>query len=292
MPSIFFHILFIISIFFSCQSPEEANEPQNHEHLHHKGEYIYRQSHEQSFQLPKITLNSPPSYPWDKKRVGTFPRISKEYFRCKGNHLNPVLFSYSSNGEEQPPTRIQDCSGSAHSLPISLDEDPLAISQEKEFIYPILIKLLNYIQEKTEKQVIITCGHRCPKHNTYSDTSKQNRYSKHMIGAEVDFYIQGLENYPQNIVNLLMKYFKENPEYKDQFEFTTFQRYQKQDTNASTLPWFNKEIFIKLLKKHEGRDFDNRHTYPYISIQVRHDKEKKKNVSYNWNQAYRGFLKG
>ena len=33
---------------------------------------------------------------------------------------------------------------------------------------------------------------------------------------------------------------------------------------SPTIPWFNKEIFIKLYRKSEGRDGDNRHPYPYL----------------------------
>ena len=39
-------------------------------------------------------------------------------------------------------------------------------------------------------------------------------------------------------------------------------------------PWQNKEILIKLYQKDEGRDLDNRHPHPYISIQVRYDRDR------------------
>jgi len=38
---------------------------------------------------------------------------------------------------------------------------------------------------------------------------------------------------------------------------------------------------------HEGRNFDNRHPYPYIELQVRHDRETGKPVSYSWNGAHK-----
>lgn len=165
--------------------------------------------------------------------------------------------------EGREPLRYYDCGGNErHSLPLK---------DGKEHIYPVLVNLLNQIQEKTGKRVVITCGHRCPQHNTYSDPSPFNRNSKHMIGAEVDFYVEGMEDEPMTIIALIQEIHNEE-----------FQRY-KGNSNVSIPPWFNKEIFIKLYQRNEGRDFDNRHPYPYIGVQVRHDGDTQ--VSYSWEQA-------
>ena len=37
---------------------------------------------------------------------------------------------------------------------------------------------------------------------------------------------------------------------------------KNQIPNVLIPPWYNKEILIKLFKKNEGRDLDNRHPYP------------------------------
>ena len=66
---------------------------------------------------------------------------------------------------------------------------------------------------------------------------------------------------------------------------------KNQDTGILTAPWYNKEIFIKLYKKKEGRNFDNRHPYPYISIQVRFDTELNERVIYSWDKAYKNYLR-
>lgn len=165
----------------------------------------------------------------------------------------------------------------------------MPIIQGKENVYPILIELLNYLQTKTSRRVIVTCGHRCPVHNAYVDSSKSNQTSKHQIGAEVDFYIQGMEDQPLEVVALLMQYYQEHPSYKQSKEWTVFQRYDKPDSQVAVQPWMNKEIYIKLCQKEEGRDVDNRHPHPYISLQVRFDRDKKERVAYTYDKAFRGY---
>lgn len=239
-----------------------------------KAEWVYR-SQDDSFYPVANPAHTPRSlYPWEAE--GYLPRITREYFRCKGSPANPpVLLPLDS-------TPILDCDGtSRHGLPIIAG---------KEGVYPILIDLLNYIQKKTGKRVVVTCGHRCPAHNFYSDPVKENRTSKHQIGAEVDFYVQGMEDRPMEIVGLLMQYYHEAPLLKNDKEFIEFKRYERSETAVQ--PWMNKEIFIKVYQKEEGRDADNRHPYAYIAIQVRYDKELKARVVYDWAKANQGYPRG
>lgn len=241
-----------------------------------KGEYIYRSQADYFYPIstPAYTPRAP--YPWESET--NLPRITKEFFRCKGSSVNPPIVDMS---DPNTPNLCADCEGSSrHGLPIL---------NGKENVYPILVDLLNYIQRKTGKRVIITCGHRCPVHNTYSDPSKDNRTSKHQIGAEVDFYVQGMEERPQEIIGLVMQYYQETAAYKGDKEFLEFKRYEKSDTGVATQPWLNKEIFIKLFQKNEGRDADNRHPHPYISLQVRYDRERKERVIYEWGKANKGY---
>ena len=244
-----------------------------------KGEYIYRMEQEKLFLIPPPQPQPPPLYSWHKQFSTDLPLITKEYFRCKGSSLNPLKLDKS----REDISYISDCGGAEkHSLPLK---------EDKEFIYPILIDLLNHLQNKTKKKVIITSGHRCPEHNTYVDSSKTNLYSKHMIGAEVSFYIQGMEHSPQLVIKEIQNYYIENPKYQNQKEFLEFERYTKDDSHVQTPPWMNKEIFIKLYTKNEGRNHDNRHPYPYIAIQVRYDTEKKERVIYTWDKAQHNFLR-
>lgn len=243
-----------------------------------KGEYIYRMQAENLFFPPPPKKNVIPPYPWKKKMAGNYPKITKEYFRCKGSSMNPMK-TIQEKGAAQI---LSDCGGSErHSLPLK---------DKKEFVYPILIDLLNYIQCQTEKRVVVTSGHRCPEHNSYVDSSVANRYSKHQIGAEVSFYVQDFSEPAENLVVILQKYYQENPKYMNDNEYLEFKRWEK-ETDVSTPPWYNKEIFVKLYKENEGRNFDNRHAYPFIAIQVRYDVERHEKVNYSWDQAFYNFLR-
>lgn len=272
--SILTKVLIAVCLFLCGCSGAQDSEQERVRRQNAKGEFINRKHSERlySIKIPERQVRK--KYPWEDTHVGNNTKITKEYFRCKGSSLNPMRM-----GKEP----IVDCGGKeAHSLPLR---------DHKEFIYPILFDLLNYIQSVTGKKVIITCGFRCPIHNTYADNSVYNQTSKHMIGAEVDFYVQGMENNPQRIVNLLMQFYNTSPLYKGKAEFENFERYERGDTNVSIPPWYNKEIMIKLFNKTEGRDFDNRHPYPYISIQVRFDRDKNERVVYSWQKAFHGYMR-
>lgn len=267
-------ILLLSACSSSDQQTESALKKQNQ-----KGEYIYRKDGEFFFAVsdPKPREKFP--YPWQKTQKNGLRKITKDYFRCNGSSLNPE--KVVQEGSEIK--RYSDCGGS--------DKHGLPMDGDKEFIYPILIDLLNHIQDKTGKRVIITSGHRCPIHNTYVDPSKENQYSKHMIGAEVSFYVQGFEEKPMQIIQIIKDYYLKDPAYKNDLAYQQLQRYQKENTNVRTQPWLNKEIFVKLFEKDEGRNFDNRHPYPYISLQVRFDKQKNEAVTYSWPKANKNYLR-
>lgn len=269
------YFIFFLFLFSACSSSEE-NDSERARLQNAKGEYLYRRHHEYLFKPALPVKNIAPTYPWENF---SSHKVTKEFFRCKGSSLNPPRLI--QQGKEI--VRFADCGGSdKHSLPLR---------NGKEFIYPILIDLLNYIQDKSDKRVVVTSGHRCPEHNAYVDSSKENQASKHMIGAEVSFYVQGWEDQPLKVIQLIQNYYLERPQYKDLKDFQHFVRYEKGNTNVSTNPWMNKEIFIKLFNKKEGRNFDNRHPYPYISIQVRYDTASQEKVIYTWEKANRNFLR-
>lgn len=266
------YLLFLLLLLTGCAAKDE--EAETLRKLNQKGEFIYRKHDEFLFvaSLPTSVPQEP--YPWEKGLVGNFPKITKEFFRCKGSNLNPVHIVQ----QKEEIARFYDCGGSEkHSLPLR---------DNKEFIYPILIDLLNYIQAKTNKRVVITSGYRCPEHNTYVDSTPENQFSKHQIGAEVSFYVQGLEDRPHTIVNLIKTFYADHPK-KDFQEFKTYDK----PANTSTPPIMNKEIFIKIFKKSEGRNFDNRHPYPYISLQVRFDRDRNEKVIYTWPAANNNYLR-
>lgn len=266
------YCLFVLLLLAACNSSQDSPNPENSQKMQ-KGEFVYRKHTETLFTTPPPQKIATLTYPWEKNTP--LPKITKEYFRCKGSSLNPAHIVEKDGTTE----RISDCSGiQKHSLPLR---------DSQEFIYPVLTDLLNYVQTSTKKRVVITSGHRCPEHNTYVDASKENQYSKHQIGAEVSFYVQGLENSPQVIADLLIAYYKNNPSK----EYSQFLRYEKQPSNVAIPPWYNKEVFIKIFQRHEGRNFDNRHPYPYLSLQVRYDRDTNAKVSYSWEQATRNYLR-
>jgi hypothetical protein len=265
----------IICLLLGGCSRLEQSEKEKIRQRNCKSEAIYRLSSDCFYPIDTPLHTPRSSYPWEVE--GNLPKITKEFFRCKGSPLNAPLISA---GLSDP---LLDCEGGArHGLPIL---------HGKEGIYPILIELLNYIQKKTARRVIITCGHRCPIHNTYADPSKENLVSKHQVGAEVDFYVQGMEDRPQEIIGLVMQYYQEGAAFKGDKEYLEFKRYDKPDARVKVQPWMNKEIYIKLYGKDEGRDADNRHPYPYIGLQVRYDRESKERVLYSWAQAHRGYTR-
>ncbi len=252
----------------------EKSEQEKLRRLNAKGEFINRNHDEFHYGVGTPEHRTRDRYPWETAYIGKHTKITKEFFRCKGSSSNPPHIDHKDPAR---PANYFDCGGfQKHSLPLK---------QEKEFVYPILIDLLNHVQAKTGGKVVITCGHRCPVHNAYADNTSYNQHSKHMIGAEVDFYVQGYEQRPQEIVDIVMQYYKEMPDkaYRD------FERLNKGELNVSTPPWYNKEILVKLYTKNEGRDFDNRHPYPYLSLQVRFDRELNEKVISDWQKAFNSY---
>jgi hypothetical protein len=274
--TLLFYIL--VALTFSCSSSDSVEETPSQQRYEQR-EFVYRLHNDTFAKVPPGSSQTPEPYPWDKNHVGRHLKITKDFFRCRGSNLNPVHV-VQEKGEQ---VRYYDCGGS--------EKHSLQLRNQKEFVYPILIDLLNYIQAKTEKRVVITSGHRCPDHNTYVDASESNRFSKHMVGAEVSFYVQGQENNPEAIVRVIQNYYKDTAKYENKKEYTDFQRYQKGDTDVSTQPWMNKEIFVKLYKPKEGRNFDNRHPYPYLSIQVRYDFDTREKIIYTWDKGNNNFMR-
>ncbi|MFA5249787.1 MAG: D-Ala-D-Ala carboxypeptidase family metallohydrolase [Parachlamydiales bacterium] len=253
--------LFLLAglLVFSCSSLEKGQDKKLRRQ-NTKAEYIARRSDTYFYPLYLPPHRKRELYPWEKGEKQALPKISREFFQCKGSSLN-LPMADSSNPEKV--VTLVDCDG-RHLIPFPVR------------IYPILIELLNYVQEKTQKRVVITSGYRCPKHNLYVAGSKAFP-SKHLIGAEVDFYVESYEDKPEKIVQLIFDFYKKEKRYFKNKDYQVFFRFDGK-TNVSTAPWYNKEVFIKLFQSGEGRDFDNRHPYPYLSIQVRYDREKNKRV--------------
>jgi hypothetical protein len=266
---------FLFAVFFLSAACSRMDESENEKvrKYNEKREAIYRLDHEKIFAHCDVFEKKREKYPWEDFSHGGILKITKEYFRCKGSDINPPI-KVIRGGEE-----IFDCGG--------LDKHGLPFEQNKEFVYPILIELLNYIQLKSNSLVVVTTGHRCPAHNRYADSSKLASTSKHQLGAEVDFYVEGLEEKPLEVVKWIMDYYQENPN----SEYNRFFKCQKNPEGLKQPGWYNKEIFIRIHDKTEGRDFDNRHPYPYVTIEVRYDLQKNESVVFDWEKSVKNYLK-
>lgn len=259
-------MLFLLFFLLSCSHSDETS-------IRRKNQVAFsidRRSEERLFEPIFPVWQAPTLYSWDRDCNTQTPQITKDFFRCRGCELHPPRL--------EGKIFYQDCNG-AHSLPLR---------DGKEFIYPALLTILNEIQDRFKTCVVITSGHRCPAHNRYVDGSIRNSSSKHLIGAEVSFYVKGYENQPETIVQAIIDSYQDTQKYSKLY--STFSRYDK-ETDVSIAPWFNKEIFLKIYRKEEGRNLDNSHPYPYISVQLRYDRERKRSISYNWKEANRNYLR-
>jgi len=260
-----YYFLLLLLLVTSCSSSDEYAPP--------PGEFIFRTKDDTRLHFDEYVAKPRPHYPWQTHSESSLHAITKEYFRCKGFALNPPKIV---RDHEKEIARYTDCGGGdKHSLPIR---------NGKEYVFPILLELVNHIQEVTKKPVVITAGHRCPDHNSYVDPSPQNQGSKHLVGGACTFYVKGLENNPEAVVKILLDYYKLQTCYAQQKDYQEFKRFEKA-TNVTTLPWYNKEIFIKLYRASEGRDGDNQHSHPYLSIQVRFDRERNVPLTFTWTDA-------
>ncbi|MBI5346441.1 MAG: hypothetical protein HZB76_04800 [Chlamydiae bacterium] len=255
---IFYLLLFFL---WSCSTSSDDEIKRKNA----KVEYIIRQHDSVYHAIEKPQKRKRDPYPFEKDE-NSIPKITKEFFRCKGSPHHPAI-----QDKKDPSKLLNDCEGYRHSLPMI---------NGKEGVYPVLLDILNYIQRKTEKRVVITCGHNCPMHSEYSEEPPGSR---HMLGAEVDFYVQGLENEPQKVLNLIFQFYKESLAFKKNIEYQQFSK--------SSQGYANKEIFIRVFQKNEGRNFNNRHLYPYVCIQVRYDRDLKENLVFNQVRAENGILR-
>ncbi|MCH9611946.1 MAG: hypothetical protein S4CHLAM102_04240 [Chlamydiia bacterium] len=272
-----FSIIFLFALtFFSCTNMEKRKV----EHLKRKNqklELIHRHSNETFFAEEKLQPKEREIYPWEKKMIGNLPRITKEFFQCRGSYSNPEKKISDSRGGQ---TSCYDCGG--------LEKHSLPVIDGKEVIPQILIDLLNYVQERTDHRVVITCGHRCPVHNTYADASTANQKSKHQVGAEADFYVEGMEDRIDEVLYLLLDFYQQDAHHPE------FQRFAKVDRHVGgdqIVAYANREVEIRLFGAKQGRDLDNRHPYPYIAIQVKMDRETGHRLEYSWHSAHNNYMR-
>lgn len=193
------------------------------------------------------------------------PDLTAEDFRCRGDWENHPVCQWNNH-------EYSDCSGGG--LPqAGIDED--------------LIDLLNELQRRFDKPVIVNSGYRCPQHNAYiaaelynwidDQGNPGNPYevsgrSRHMMGAAADFYIQDYEFNPQEIIDTILsiqgltppnpgvRIYWVNQKKRDGSYSTGYYQYQA----YSTPEWW-----IHPYAPEEGRDLDNRH-YSGVYLHIHH----------------------
>ena len=205
-------------------------------------------------------------YSWENTTAHKFPKITKEAFRCKGSGSPKPKISREN-------LAMFDCQGAdKHSLPIY---------EDKEFIYPALLEILNELQDQLKRKVVVTAGHRCYKHQTFLLGTTTGAVTKYVLGAQVDFLIDGIEASSGKIIDCLQEYYKRV--FPDQKE------YQLEKSVIGV--WHNKEISMRVYAKHEGRNEDNTHDLPYLSIELKHDRVLDKKIQVNYQQALSGYYR-
>ena len=111
-------------------------------------------------------------------------------------------------------------------------------SSEEEEVHPLLITLLNEIQEKAASNVVITA---------------------HRGGKSVDFYVARFEDKPLQVVEWLMHHYNKK----------IFKRASKNPESLRHPGWVGGDLVIRIHEKDEGRTPENRHPYPYITLECR-----------------------
>ncbi len=239
-------LIMLVFFGYGCSSFERS-EREKIKQQHVSLEEIKRLYRETKLYLPPLLANPLPLYPWDKTDRHGLRRITLEDFRCRGNKQNLM---YLEKGHA-----YFDCRGKlSHSLPVR---------QGKEFIYPHLIELLNFIQDSLGKKVYVIQGHCCPQHYGYANRSKSFPCNKYMVGAACDFYVASLEYEPEVGLKSLAQYYSPS-------------------AMLSSLVVY-KNAYIKA-QVHDGSYHALLH--PYLSVQILYDPSLQEGVSLDWKGAY------
>jgi hypothetical protein len=132
--------------------------------------------------------------PWIRYEIGphaTWQTLTRDHFRCKGKGARAPLALEDGN-------YLFDCWGFEHGLPWI---------QEKEFVEPLLLRVLNAIQQELQTSVLILSGHRCPAHHRFITHGKGSPSDRHLIAAAADFQVRGFEKTPLMVVSTVQKIF-------------------------------------------------------------------------------------
>lgn len=256
------YMLLLIFLFTACSTANDRVQKKRMKN-NISTEKIYRLSHEKAYEVEKPKLVRKMSYPWESETA--YPKITMDTLRCRGD--------ISHEKKERGGKVYEDCKG--------LYEHGLPYVDGEEFVYPVLVHLLNKVQGAFDKKVVVTSGHRCPKHNTYLSLGK-SKISRYMIGAKVDFYVEGMENNTEEIIERIMHFYSD--------EEDRYSRFQRVSHDNGSYSWKNKEISISISREGEHSIIEGKKN-SVISIEVRYDRDREELVRVEWDKAYQGFIR-
>ena len=122
-----------------------------------------------------------------------------------------------------------------------------------------ITRLVEKLRCKMGDKVVITSGYRSPRHNQYlrawvasreKGRNTVSRTSRHTQGRAVDFYIEGYGHGQLMPVARQLKIWA--------------------GKLAKPLRGSLERIWVKIYRKHEGREPDNLHSLPYIHVELRY----------------------
>ena len=258
MRSICFILLFLQ---VSCSTADEREKSQRMSN-NKAVEKIYRLSHEKVYVEEDRVLATRELYPWENETE--FAKITMNTLRCRGDNTHVP--------RHKKDKEYVDCNG--------MHDHGLPYVDGEEFVYPVLVSLLNKIQNSFNKRLIVTSGHRCPRHNNYL-TLGASKISKYMIGAKVDFYVEGMEEGVDDVIERIM-YLYEN-------DSDEYRRFTKTTGQGHFPAWRNKEISISASSEGE-HSVTLKKNHPVITVEVRWDRERNQRVNLDWKKAYQGFI--
>jgi hypothetical protein len=254
--------LILLTIFLNgCSTADERNQARRMKE-NGSSERIYRLSNQKVYVESAMEIAVKEPYPWESGTA--FSKITVDRFRCQGSH--------DRKEKERDGKIYKDCCGLAdHGLPYG-DND--------EYVYPVMVSLLNKVQKAFNKKVVITAGHRCPAHQAYVTLGK-SKISRYMIGAKVDFYLEGMEQDALTVVEKLKSF------YEDDKGFSEFYEVRNKD---GTRAWHNKEVIFTINTEGEHTVLLGK-KHAVVSIDVRYDRSKSEGIVLDWKRAYEGYIR-
>ncbi|PCI76056.1 hypothetical protein COB21_04930 [Candidatus Aerophobetes bacterium] len=200
------------------------------------------------------------------KEHTNLPPITTHHFRCKGSHNNPIIHHII----DEKTKYFQDCDGlHTHSLPIIDGE---------ETVYPHLVELLNYAQQKTKRPITILSGHRCYMHQSYLSCKHADLISLYQLGAAADVCFQGSH---LNLLSLVSAI-------SDWYSCAKNLSKTKFSINQDHTQWSNRYITLTL---HEKTDLPSTaYQGPHLTIKLKKDPHSGKTITYSYRKVRNNIL--